>query len=97
MSVIVNNQSERRRFPRRRVLKAALAMFNDGRSTISCNLRNVSATGSLLTVPNALSVPEEFDLFTSRSRRRLPCRVVWRRVGAVGVTFSAILLDPESL
>jgi hypothetical protein len=53
---------ERRTDERRRVLKAGKFVWNEGGSVLDCTLRNVSKTGALLGVVNAVAVPEKFEL-----------------------------------
>jgi hypothetical protein len=53
---------EKRRSPRRRVLKSATIVFNHNRSVVSCILRNLSDDGALLKVENSVTIPERFVL-----------------------------------
>ena len=48
-------------------------------------LRNLSAAGAAISVPNAATVPVEFELqFDSETRN---CIVAWRRLDRLGVKF----------
>ncbi len=74
---------ERRRSLRRRVLKSAKIVFNHDRSVVDCTVRNLSAEGALLVLPNTTGVPAHFDLVLEA--RRLACDVVWRHDQRLGV------------
>jgi hypothetical protein len=50
-------------------------------------VRNFSSTGARLEVALPASLPDIFDLIFDDDSARLPCRVKWRREGAVGVEF----------
>ena len=80
---------ERRRAPRQRVLKTGTIFFNNGRSSTSCVLRNVSSGGALLKIENTLGVPAEFRL--RFDGHLVDCVSVRRTVGEIGVAFVAPL------
>lgn len=80
---------ERRRAPRQRTLKGAHIVFNDGHSTIDCQVRNLSAIGALLRVAGVIGIPDRFTLRFDDGRS-FSCVVARRTADAVGVTF----LDP---
>jgi hypothetical protein len=81
---------DHRRAPRRRTLKGGRIVFNDGHSTISCTVGNLSETGALLRVPSTVGIPETFSLivgdFASEQRE---CRVVRRSGEQLGVAFES--------
>jgi c-di-GMP-binding flagellar brake protein YcgR len=78
--------SERRQSPRRRVLKGGTIWSPHRLTNTRCTIRDLSAGGACLVVPDPVSVPQEFELyFQDRSVRR--CRVVWRNPARVGVAF----------
>ncbi len=76
---------EHRTSSRQRVFKAGKIVLNKGRSVIDCSVRNVSATGAMITVANAATVPEEFELLLDGKMRA--CSVAWRRIDRLGVKF----------
>jgi hypothetical protein len=78
--------SDRRRAERHRVLKGAFAAFNDGRSTISCIVRNLSEHGARLRFDNVLGVPNRFTLVL-QDDRHIPCLARWRTGSEIGVQF----------
>jgi hypothetical protein len=73
---------ENRIATRHKVLKGGTIEFGGG--AISCTVRNISATGAALDV-NPVGIPAQFILVTDG--KQLPCRVVWRKEGRIGVTF----------
>jgi hypothetical protein len=78
-------ESERRTAQRHRTLKTGKIILHQGTSVIDCTVRNVSATGAAISVPNAATLPAEFGLqFDGETR---PCTVAWRRLDRMGVKF----------
>jgi len=77
---------EKRSSVRHRVLKGAHAAFNDGRSTISCVVRNLSEEGALLRFTSVLGVPDQFVLAFDDGPRR-DCKVLRRSPTELAVEF----------
>jgi len=75
---------EHRNAPRDRVLKAGTIGFGGG--AINCMVRNISDTGAMLDVTNAVEVPEQFTLALTDGQH-MSCHVVWRREKRIGVAF----------
>jgi len=77
-------ESERRTAQRHRTFKAGKIILH-GSSVIDCTIRNISGTGALIALPNAATLPAEFDLqFDGETRH---CTVAWRRIDRMGVKF----------
>jgi hypothetical protein len=76
---------ERRRFPRRRVLKSGKIIANDKVAAILCTVRNISVSGACLQMENHYGIPEAFGVVIDGTHH--PCRVVWRSGGRMGVAF----------
>jgi hypothetical protein len=72
---------------RRRTLKGGRIVLNNGNSTISCTVRNLSETGALLRVPSILGIPDGFDLLFDDGTR-YTCTVVRRSGTELGVQFA---------
>ena len=81
-------QTEHRAQQRRPTLKGGRIVFNSGRSTIDCTVRNLSRDGAKLQVASVVGIPDTFDLLLPNTTRQ-PCRVAWRKVKEVGVVFTA--------
>jgi hypothetical protein len=78
--------SENRRVPRQRVLKGGRIVFNNGRSTIDCTVRNLSSGGAKLSVASVFGVPQTFYLVVGTENSRA-CQVVWHGTNELGVEF----------
>lgn len=78
--------TEKRAVPRHRVFKSGRIVFNAGRSTIDCSVRDLSTNGARLEVPTVVGIPNTFDLMLPGVARQ-PCRVAWRRLKELGVAF----------
>jgi len=76
---------EHRNAPRNRVLIAGTVEFAG--SSVSCMVRNISATGAALDVGSSVGIPEQFTLRLPTDGQRLPCQVLWRKERRVGVVF----------
>lgn len=77
---------ENRRAARRKVLKAARIGF--GGKSITCTVRNLSATGASLEGTSLTRAPDAFTLVLEMETAARPCRVVWRKKTQIGVRFS---------
>ncbi len=53
----------------------------------ACIVHDISARGARLLLPEAADVPETFTLSLDPGEDRWACRVVWRRLGEVGIAF----------
>ncbi len=79
-------QTENRQVPRRTTLKGGHIVFNGGRSTFDCTVRNLSSKGAKLQVSSVVGIPGTFDLQLQGNSRQ-PCRVIWRTLKELGVSF----------
>lgn len=77
---------ERRTATRHRTLKAGLIVFNDGRSTLTCLVCNLSDTGALLKVENSAGVPESFAL--RFDQKTTSCTAFRRNLTEIAVRFA---------
>jgi hypothetical protein len=85
------NDSERRRATRRRMLKQVQILSLDKRSTsaIDCTLRNISRTGAMLSGVGASlgRIPSPFYLVVPGQLRMIRCKVIWHSYDEIGVKF----------
>jgi hypothetical protein len=81
------NPASKRRAERRRVLRGGKIILSNLMSTYECKMRDLSATGALLIVNNATSIPDEFYLAVDFQTGRRPCHVAWRKMNQLGVEF----------
>lgn len=84
--IMMTPASERRRVARRRVVKSGRIIFNRGRSTVDCIVRNLSSRGARLEVASVVGIPDAFFLSVPDAGTQA-CRVVWRRLKELGVAF----------
>ena len=84
---MISNGDDKRRSIRRKVLKRAAIVFNNGSSTIACVVRNTSEQGARLVVESILGVPDAFNLRFGDGYA-VSCAVLWGRQNVIGVTFS---------
>jgi PilZ domain len=78
-------EGRKTRAPRYLVSEGAVIKFGD--RTINCVVRNLSATGAAIEIPNQPGVPARFELSISRLGLSVPCRIVWRKDHRIGVAF----------
>ena len=83
----VETKSEPRRADRVRTILGARVVFNGGRSSIDCQIRNMSDTGARLTLNEGLSLPGEFDLEIPTRNKVHRVVLRWRTKDAAGVQF----------
>lgn len=77
---------EHRATIRHRTLKGARIATNDGHSTITCTVRNMSDAGALLRVASVVGVPDQFQLVMDDGRT-FECRQIHKSATEVGVSF----------
>jgi PilZ domain-containing protein len=87
-AMLTDPQADHRIPQRRTTLKGARIVFNGGRSTVDCTVRNLSAKGAKLQLASVVGIPDTFDLLLDGASRQ-PCRVVWRRLKELGIEFGA--------
>jgi PilZ domain len=79
---------ERRKTPRHQRPKAGVIRL-ERVSIVECTARDFSAAGAGLFLPDAITLPEKFDLTFDGATRH--CVVVWRRADRVGLKFKPVL------
>ena len=87
--------SERRVAQRVRTLKRAKILFNNHYSTFDCIVRNLSATGALLTIDEAAHLPKTFDITIGEDAPERPARLVYRRGMLAGIRFLDVVSEDE--
>jgi len=88
MMMAGETQGDNRGTQRRPTLKGGRIVFNAGRSTIDCTVRNLSRDGAKLQVASVVGIPDVFDLLLPNTTRQ-PCRIAWRKTKEIGVEFIA--------
>jgi PilZ domain len=77
---------EHRSQPRRRHLREARLVFNNRTSTLTCIVRDMSASGARITLDRADTVPDRFE-FALKGRAPISARKIWARMNELGVSF----------
>ena len=78
---------DKRKTPRRRVLKEGKIVFADGLRVIDCTIRDMSENGARLLIANTLGLPDTFRLYEKSSGLLYPASIAWRQSNAIGVHF----------
>jgi PilZ domain len=78
---------DKRKTPRRRVLKEGKIVFADAMRVIDCTIRDMSDEGARLLIANTVGVPDSFLLYEKSAQTLHPATVVWRQSNALGVKF----------
>jgi hypothetical protein len=81
------DSAERRRAPRRRVLRRVQIVTLDKRSTIDCTVKNLSSCGALISAQLGRDIPDKFYLRSPGQLRFVLCQVVRRNLTSVAVIF----------
>ncbi len=89
MSEAGDSRPERRRWPRKRVLKRGKILYFDRPSVIDCTIRDVSEGGARLVCSQAGLLPKEFYLVFVIEKEMRKARIVWRTAEELGVEFTA--------
>jgi len=76
---------ERRAVPRNAVLMSGAIEFAG--TNINCLISNISTSGAALEVTNPHGIPERFNLVFKTDDAQIPCHVIWRQEGRIGVAF----------
>ncbi|PYB71424.1 MULTISPECIES: PilZ domain-containing protein [Rhizobium] len=79
-------ETERRREPRLRALKAGRAVLAGGRSTFDCMVRNLSPIGAKVVFESTADIPPRFSLRFQDGTAH-DCAVKWRTQREMGVEF----------
>ena len=77
---------EHRSIPRRNSNRAARISFD--RESMTCTVRNISATGAALEGASLARAPDHFVLVMEMESAARSCKVVWRNKMQIGVQFS---------
>jgi hypothetical protein len=93
-TVSINAQAQRA--DRVRTIIGARALFNGGRSSIDCQIRNISNTGARLVLAESLSLPGSFDLEVPSRNKTYHVAMRWRTKDAAGVQFIDKSGDPAA-
>lgn len=78
---------EKRKAPRRRVLKDGKIVYADAMRVIDCTIRDMSVEGARLLIANTIGIPDTFYLYEKSTGLIYFTSIVWRQSNALGVKF----------
>ena len=98
-AVQASEPPERRPSRRNRVLLSGVIVFDEGRRSIACAIRNLSEKGASVTMPKNSHFPSRFYLINVRDRMIYQAKVIWCGESDAGVVFEETIpladgLDP---
>jgi hypothetical protein len=76
---------ERRRSPRRRVLKEGKLIFGQAQSVVDCTIDNASEGGTHVRITSSQGVPQEFYLVEASRGVIHKAEVAWRTTTGIGL------------
>ena len=79
---------DRRKVPRKRVLKEGKIVYADGLRVLDCTIRDITPEGAKIVLGGATSLPPEFRILTVASNTIVPVRLEWQRGLSAGVAFA---------
>jgi PilZ domain len=79
--------AQARKNERSRAILGATVIFNNRQSTISCQIRNISRSGARLSISEAATLPEEFEIEVPQKGKTYRARLCWRERESAGVEF----------
>jgi len=82
--------ADRRRAPRLKSLLSGTIVFDDHNSTLDCTVRNISAWGAKVVLPEAFRIPDDFNLVVPHHIQTHRARVIWRRGESAGLALSDV-------
>jgi len=78
---------EQRIYGRRRVKLPGKIVFGNGSFALDCTIRDLSASGARIAVPNPDELPEQFILIEPKNFFAFYVSVEWHRSNLVGLSF----------
>jgi PilZ domain len=82
--------ADRRRAPRLKSLLTGTIICDDLTSTLDCTVRNISAWGAKVTLPDAFRVPDDFNLVVPHHDQTHRAKVIWRKGDSAGLALSDV-------
>ncbi len=77
----------RRRTARNKTFLQGRMLFNGGRSSVDCVIRDISEFGARLKFSCSIPTPDHFELYIPNRDERREAFVQWRRDDEVGISF----------
>lgn len=90
---MTGQQQERRKSPRQRSLLRGKLFFNNRLNVADCTIRDISDHGARLVYSEAVTTPDELELYIPQKEQTFNVRIAWRRGQEVGVFFQTPVID----
>jgi hypothetical protein len=87
MSLYEADWQEKRTGERHRTLMTGRVYFRSGRSSLDCQVRNISLSGACLKGPGVTDLPDHFRLEIPARDRIYDCQIRWRLNDTIGIQF----------
>lgn len=91
--------AERRPAPRHRVLLGGRIVYAEGRFSLPCTIRNISASGLRIAFSSGTTLPSNFYLINAKERMIYRGQIVWAGNAEAGVKieerFSIDAIPPD--
>jgi hypothetical protein len=81
-------QTERRRVVRQKSFLRGMIYFNNRRNVVDCLIRDISPYGARLIFSDAVTTPDQLDVYIPQKEQTLRGQVIWRHGQEVGVAFA---------
>src|SRR6476619_8232043 len=81
-------QTERRRIARQKSFLRGMIYFNNRRNVVDCLIRDISPYGARLIFSDAVTTPDQLDVYIPQKEQTLRSHVIWRHGQEVGVAFA---------
>jgi hypothetical protein len=81
--------AERRPLARKRVLLGGLAVFDLGRNSVDCRIRDLNQNGARIAISRRQILPNDLYLIITRDHKAYKARLIWRRGDEAGLAFLA--------
>lgn len=81
--------TENRREPRKRTFLKGRIVFNSGKSSMDCLVRDISTSGARIVLDETMVLPERFSLEIPQKDTVFRAKLQWRHEDGVGVLIDA--------
>jgi PilZ domain len=79
--------AERRARPRRKVLFGGVIVYDRGRGTFNCRIRDLTENGVKISISRTQTLPPDFYFISIRDQVAYKSRIAWRAGDEAGLTF----------
>ena len=79
---------ERRRSPRHNCRLHGRIYFDDGRTSVSCRIQDISYENARISIFDPIDIPNEVKLCILEKNRMVRASVRWRHDNRIGLAFS---------